>query len=167
MAAEIVSRDTQLLGPCSGLCQENPSLDSGIQTPNPRAPPQANLFTDIWIFGVRVRTLDIWDIWGPLLIAGDPVLADILERALVGSELSVAETRQLRHLVYMYLTQSFHMLRLYDKGLVSEADLRSAFRELAERGRFREIIEEDVSFERGRHLVLDPDGLDVWLNVEP
>lgn len=103
-------------------------------------------------------------------IASDPILADILERGLEGGELSVAETRQLKNLVYMYLTQSFHMLRLYDRSLLTEAEVREAFRavrEFAERGRFREIIEEDVSFERGRRLVLDPDGLDVWLNKQP
>lgn len=68
----------------------------------------------------------------------------------------------------MYLTQSFHMLRRYDQGLISEDEVRDAFRatrELAMQGRFRERYKQ-VDDERRRGLILDPDGLDKWLKVE-
>lgn len=101
-------------------------------------------------------------------IAASPETAALLQRGLDGEELTDAEMRQLTHLVHMYLTQSFHMLRLYDQGLISETAVRGAFRmvrKFAQFGRFREIIESDVvNFERGRRIILEPDGLDRWLN---
>ena len=103
-------------------------------------------------------------------IASDPVLAAILEKGLAGEQLTKVETRQLKNLTYMYLTQSFHMLRLYDRGLITESEVRNAFRavrELAERGRVREIIQNDVTYERGRRMIVDSDGLDRWLNDQP
>ena len=41
-----------------------------------------------------------------------------------------------------------------------------ALRQNAQRGRFREEVEK-VTIERNRMLILDPDGLDKWLNTEP
>jgi hypothetical protein len=78
------------------------------------------------------------------------------------------EVRQFRAIVSMHLTQSFHMLRLYDQGLISEDEVRLGFRalrNLAQRGRFRERVE-TVDDDRRRGLILDPDGLDKWLNME-
>jgi len=49
-----------------------------------------------------------------------------------------------------------------------EAEVRGAFRmlrELAETGTFREIVKSVEGFERGRRLILDPGGLDKWLNT--
>ena len=85
-----------------------------------------------------------------------------------GEELDRVEARQFGHLVSMWLTQSFHMLALYDRGLITEDEVRGAFRGLrlyAQRGRYREIVE-TISDDRLRGLVLDPDGLDKWLNIE-
>ena len=95
-------------------------------------------------------------------------LAELFEKGLAGEEMDRAEIRQFRAIVAMHLTQSFHMLRLYDHGLISEDQVRLGFRALrnfAQRGRFREFVE-IVSDDRLRGLILDPDGLDKWLNVE-
>ncbi len=103
------------------------------------------------------------------VIAENHDLAELFEKALAGEEMNRAEARQFDGLVSMYLTQSFHMLRLYDQGLISEGEVRQAFnavRGYAERGRFRVEVE-DVGDERRRRLILDPDGLDQWLNQEP
>ena len=102
-------------------------------------------------------------------IAANRDLAMVFEKGLAGEELDRAEGRQFRHLVGMYLTQSFHMLRLYDQGLIMEDEVRGAFRAVrlnAEHGRFREIVE-TIGNERRRGLILDSDGLDKWLNDEP
>ena len=56
-----------------------------------------------------------------------------------------------------------------DQGLISEDEVRLGFRalrKLAQRGRFRETVEL-VDDDRRRGLILDPDGLDKWLNIEP
>jgi len=71
-------------------------------------------------------------------------LAELFEKGLAGEELNRAEGRQFGAYVSMFLTQSFHMLRLYDQGLISEDQVRLAFRalrNLAQRGRFRERVE--------------------------
>ena len=47
-------------------------------------------------------------------------------------DLSVAEKEQLGAYVRMLNSQSFHMLRLYDQGLVSAEEVRGAFRALRE-----------------------------------
>jgi hypothetical protein len=94
-------------------------------------------------------------------------LADIFERGLAGEELDRAELRQFQHLVSMYLTQSFHMLRLYDLGLISEQEIRDAFRalrEYAQKGRFREHVLQ-IGNERRKNLILDPNGMDRWLHT--
>ena len=103
------------------------------------------------------------------VIAENHDLAEIFEKGLAGEEMNRAEARQFDALVSMYLTQSFHMLRLYDQGLISEDEVRAAFRAVrlnAEHGRFREEVEK-VGDERRRGLILDSDGLDKWLNAEP
>ena len=102
-------------------------------------------------------------------VASNPNLAAVFVKGLAGEELDRIEARQFDHLVSMYQTQSNHMLRLYDLGLVSEDQVRSAFRSIrrnAQKGRFREEIEASGN-ERHKRLILDPDGLDKWLNVEP
>ena len=102
-------------------------------------------------------------------IAENHDLAELFEKGLAGEELDRAEVRQFRAIVSMYLTQSFHMLRLYDQGLITEDQVRLGFRALrnmAQRGRFRETVKL-VDDDRRRGLILDPDGLDKWLNMEP
>ncbi len=101
-------------------------------------------------------------------IAQNHDLTELFEKGLAGEEMDRAEIRQFKAIVSMYLTQSFHMLRLYDQGLISEDEVRGGFRALrnfAQRGRFRETVE-TVGDDRRRGLILDPDGLDKWLNVE-
>ncbi len=102
-------------------------------------------------------------------IAENHDLAELFEKGLAGEEMDRAEVRQFRAIVGMHLTQSFHMLQLYDQGLVSEDEVRGAFRALrnmAQRGLFRERVE-TIGDDRLRGLILDPDGLDKWLNMEP
>ena len=95
-------------------------------------------------------------------------LAEVYEKGLAGEEMTRSEARQFDGIVSMFLTQSFHMLRLYDHGLVSEAEVRNAFRALrirAQQGHFRKYVEE-IGNERRRRLILDPNGLDEWLDAE-
>jgi len=102
-------------------------------------------------------------------VAANHDLATVIEKGLDGEELDRAEARQFRSYAAMYLTQAFHMLRLYDRGLISEDEVRNAFRalrRLAQRGRFRERVER-IGDDRLRGLILDPDGLDKWLNKKP
>jgi hypothetical protein len=101
-------------------------------------------------------------------VADNYDLADLIEKGLAGEELDRAEARQFSAFVSMHFTQAFHMLRLYDQGLISEDQVRLAFRSLrlfAQRGLFRERVE-SMSDGRLRGLILDPDGLDRWLNIE-
>ena len=101
-------------------------------------------------------------------VAANHDLATVLEKGQAGEELDRAEARQFRAFVSMFFTQAFHMLALYDQGLISEDEVRGAFRALrvnAQRGYFRERAE-TLSDDRLRGLVLDPDGLDKWLNIE-
>ena len=60
-------------------------------------------------------------------IAANSNLAAVFEKGLAGEELDRVEARQFDHLVSMYQTQSNHMLRLYDLGLISEAQVRGAY----------------------------------------
>ena len=101
-------------------------------------------------------------------VAANHDLASVIEKGLAAEELDRAEARQFGAFSAMYLTQSFHMLRLYDLGLITEDEVRGAFRavrSLAQRGRFREIVG-GVNDDRRRGLILDPDGLDTWLNID-
>ena len=101
-------------------------------------------------------------------VAANHDLATVLEKGQAGEELDRAEARQFGAFVAMFFTQAFHMLRLYDQGLISEDQVRGAFRALrvnAQRGLFRERVE-SLSDDRLRGLILDPDGLDKWLNIE-
>ncbi len=100
-------------------------------------------------------------------VAANHDLADLIEKGLAGEELDRAEARQFSAFVGMHYTQAFHMLRLYDQGLISEDVIRGAFRSLrlfAQRGLFRERVE-SLSDDRLRGLILDPDGLDKWLDI--
>jgi hypothetical protein len=95
-------------------------------------------------------------------------LAEVYEKGLAGEEMTRSEARQFDGIVSMFLTQSFHMLRLYDQGLISESEVRNAFRALrrrAQQGHFKTYVE-DIGNERRRRLILDPDGLDKWLNAD-
>ena len=99
-------------------------------------------------------------------VATDKDLAELIEKGLASEPLDRAEMRQFDAYTRMYLTQSFHMLRLYDQELISEEEVRGAFRatrELAQSGRFRERYKE-IDNDRRRGLILDPDGLDRWLD---
>ncbi len=101
-------------------------------------------------------------------VAANHDLATVLEKGQAGEELDRAEARQFEAFVSMFFTQAFHMLRLYDQGLISEDQVRGAFRALrvnAQRGYFRERAEM-ISDDRLRGLIVDPDGLDKWLNIE-
>ena len=101
-------------------------------------------------------------------VAANHDLATVLEKGQAGEELDRAEARQFGAYISMFLTQAFHMLRLYDQGLISEDEVRGAFRALrinAQRGYFLERVEK-MSDDRLRGLILDPDGLDKWLNIE-
>ena len=101
-------------------------------------------------------------------VAANHDLATVLEKGQAGEELDRAEARQFGAFVSMFFTQAFHMLRLYDQGLISEDQVRLAFRALrvnAQRGLFRERVEA-ISDDRLRGLILDPDGLDKWLDIE-
>jgi hypothetical protein len=100
-------------------------------------------------------------------LANSRELSELFERGLADEEFDRAEARQFRHLVSMYLTQSFLMLRLHDNGIISEQEAREAFRalrEYAQRGRFRKHVADGVMDPRRRGLILDPEGLDKWLN---
>ena len=101
-------------------------------------------------------------------IAANHDLATVIVKGQAGEELDRAEARQFRAYVSMFLTQAVHMLALYDQGLISEDEVRGAFRALrinAQRGYFLERVEK-MSDDRLRGLILDPDGLDKWLNIE-
>ena len=102
-------------------------------------------------------------------VAENGDLAELVAKANAGEELNRREARQYRAYVQMHFSQVFHMLRLYDQGLISESEIREAFRGVrrgAEGGPFRKQVEE-VEIERRRRLIVDPDGLDKWLNISP
>ena len=114
---------------------------------------------------IRASSASNWMALNSTIVENRDV-ADMFEKGLAGEELDRAEARQFGNLVSMYLTQSLHMLNLYDKGLISEAEVRSSFRairDFAKQGRFREEIEQ-MRDGRRRSLILEPDGLDSWLN---
>ncbi len=101
-------------------------------------------------------------------VAANHDLATVLEKGQAGEELDRAEARQFRAFVAMFYTQAFWALRLYDQGLISEDVVRTMFRALrsnAQRGYFRETVEK-LGNDRLRGLILEPDGLDKWLNIE-
>jgi len=98
-------------------------------------------------------------------LASNRDLAEVVSKAISGDSLDPVELQQFRGFVRMYLTQAFHMLRLYDQGLISEEEVVQAFRvirEYAKSDTFRREIEQ-ISFERGRRLILEPDGFGEWL----
>lgn len=99
-------------------------------------------------------------------IVGNDQFADVVARAKSGQELSSAESEQVGAYVRMVMTQSFHILNLYDEGLVSSDEVRSAFRALRELAAsadaFRAEVE-TVGDRRRREMILEPDGLDKWL----
>ena len=102
-------------------------------------------------------------------IAENHNLASLIERAYSGQELSLVELRRFQGYVNQRVTQSNHMLTLYDRGLVPESEIRRAFRAIrinAQNPRFRETIESSIQQPRLRELITDDDGLDKWLNVE-
>ena len=61
-------------------------------------------------------------------VAENGDLAELVAKANAGEELNRGEAQQYKSYVQMNLTQVFHMLRLYDQGLISETEIRSAFR---------------------------------------
>ncbi len=101
-------------------------------------------------------------------IASDADLAALIEKAFSGEELQPVEARQFGAYVREYVTQSNMMLKLYDQGLITEDQVRSAFRatrDNASNNGFRQEIEATLRDERLRGLILDDDGLDRWLNI--
>ena len=97
-------------------------------------------------------------------IASDADLAALIEKAFSGEELQAVEAQQFGAYVREYVTQSNMMLKLYDQGLITEDEVRSAFRatrDNASNNRFRQEIEA-MRNERLRGLILDHDGLDRW-----
>jgi hypothetical protein len=114
---------------------------------------------------IRASSASNWMALNSTIVENRDV-ADLFEKGLAGEDLDRAEGRQFSNLVSMYLTHSLHMKNLYDNGLISEADVRGSFRAIrnyAKQGRFREEIEK-MHGERNRSLILEPDGLDDWLN---
>ena len=99
-------------------------------------------------------------------IAGNGELAAIVERATNGEQLTPVDARRYHGYVFMRITNAVNMLRAYDSGLISEAEMREAMRALRGSAKssdtFRELIE-PIGNERLRSLILDEDGLDRWL----
>ena len=123
--------------------------------------------TESNIIAIEQNTAANWMIINST-VAANHDLATVLEKGKAGEELDRAEARQFRHFIAMFYTQAFSALALYDQGLISEDQVRGAFRALrinAQRGYFRENAE-TLSNDRLRGLILDPDGLDKWLNIE-
>ena len=99
-------------------------------------------------------------------IVSNSQFADVLSRARADDELSDAELEQVGAYVRMVMSQSFHILRLYDEGLVSADEVRTAFRALralAASGKAFRAEVESVGEIRRREMILDQDGLDKWL----
>ena len=102
-------------------------------------------------------------------VAENRELAALVEKAYSGEDLDRVEFRQFQGYVLMRVTQSRHMLDLYDRGLVPESEARRAFRAIrmaAENPNFREAVEASVTPGRLRSLIVENDGLDDWLNAE-
>jgi hypothetical protein len=99
-------------------------------------------------------------------IADSADLAQIVENAMNGEDLSPVEHRRFQGYVFMRVTNSNNMLRAYDRGLIDEAEMRDALRAIRASAQqstaFAEFID-PISDERLRSLILDEDGLDLWL----
>ena len=101
-------------------------------------------------------------------IAENSELAELIESALAGQELSDVEARQLRSWALQYISQAHDMLRHYEENLVSRSEIVSAFtniRRMAENPSFRKTLEQagiDISSRLGG-LILDEDGYEKWL----
>ena len=61
-------------------------------------------------------------------IAENRDLAAIVEKAFSGEDLDAVERRQFQGYVNQRITQSRHMLDLFDRGLIPELEARRAFR---------------------------------------
>lgn len=95
-------------------------------------------------------------------------LATLVEKAYSGGELTAVEQRRFRGYVSQRITQSRHMLDLYDRGLIPESEARRAFRAIrinAQNPAFRQTIIDSISAPRLRGLIVDSDGLDKWLDA--
>ena len=102
-------------------------------------------------------------------VAENKDLAALVEKAYSGDDLDAVESRQFRGYVLMRVSQSRHMLDLYDRGLIPESEARRAFRAIrmaAQNPTYRKAIEASVTLGRLRGLIVDEDGLDRWLDVE-
>lgn len=102
-------------------------------------------------------------------VAENRELAALVQKAYSGADLDEVELRQFQGYVLMRITQSRHMLDLYDKGLIPESEARRAFRAIriaAENPRYRDTIKMAVGPGRFRSLIVEKDGLDSWLNAE-
>ena len=101
-------------------------------------------------------------------------LVDILVCPKTRQKLSFIDTRVLKLVNdavasgLVFSREGSKVTEEIDQGLITEEEVRGAFRatrELAQQGRFRERFQQ-INNERRRGLILDPDGLDKWLNVE-
>ena len=98
-------------------------------------------------------------------VAGNHELAALVVKAQSGEELDRVEAQQYRAYVLQRLNLSNHMLSIYDEELISEDEVRGAFRAIrtmANTPRFRQVIE-TIDSPRLRALILDEDGLDRYL----
>jgi len=100
-------------------------------------------------------------------LAENRELAALVEKAYSGGDLNNVESRQFRGWVFQRVTQSNHMLRLFDAGLIPENEAKLAFRAIRDEAlnaRFRQEIE-TIPKTRLRGLILDEDGLEKHLNA--
>lgn len=97
--------------------------------------------------------------------AENPELAELVEFALAGQELDGVQARQFRSWALQFVSQAHDMLRHYEAGLVSEAELIAAFaniRRRAENAAFKNALLESGIDPDSRlgGLILDEEGIE-------
>lgn len=100
--------------------------------------------------------------------AENSALAELVESALAGQELSGVQARQFQSWALQFVSQAHDMLRHYDEDLVSRSELVAAFeniRLMAKNPFFREALVQSGIDENSRlgGLILDDRGYDNWL----
>lgn len=93
-------------------------------------------------------------------LATDEELVVLLDRAFAGERLDGIESRQFEGWVKQQLTHAAFVRRLFDAGILSEADFRldfSEIRTLAESPMFRRVIDNLEVTGRFRELILAND----------
>ena len=102
-------------------------------------------------------------------IAENQDLAALVHKAFAGEELDSVEKLQFRGYVLMRVTQSRHMLDLYDRGLIPRSEVARAFRAIrvsAENPAFSAVVESEIGWPRLAGLIVEEDGLEEWLDRE-